>query len=128
MLKKWRYPIGGVVVLVALVVLLFSVWQHSDAFLLITELKGQGESVYGEKVNVIGEVSAGSTEYDVENRMLTFTITGEGESLAVVYEGTRPSNFDDGVEVVVEGNYNSTGIFHADEIITKCPSKYEPAE
>jgi len=129
MLKKWRYPIGGVVVLGALVFLLFSVFQsYSTYYYTIGELKEQGESIYGERVRVTGEVADGSTEYDVEKRILTFTITDEEESLAVVYEGIRPNNFDDGVEVVVEGNYNSTGVFEGDQVVTKCPSKYVPAE
>jgi len=52
----------------------------------------------------------------------------EEESLPVVYRGIRPNNFDDGVKVVVEGSYNSTGVFEGDQIITKCPSRYVPVE
>lgn len=131
MLKKWRYPIGGVVVLGALVFLLFSVFQsYSTYYYTIGELKDHGQSIHGEKVRVAGEVAEGSIEYDVEKRMLTFIITdgevaGEEESLPVAYEGVRPSNFDDGVEVVAEGSYGPTGVFDADQIITRCPSRYE---
>jgi len=129
MLKKRRYAIGSLVVLAALGILLFFVLQsNSIYYYTIGELKGQGESIYGEQVKVIGEVANGSTTYDVENRTLAFTITDGEESLAVVYEGIRPNNFDHGVEVVVEGNYNATGVFEGDQIVTKCPSKYEPVE
>ena len=129
MLKKWRYPIGGLVVLAALGVLLFNVFEsYSTYYYTIGELKEQGESIYGEQVRVTGDVAQGSTEYDVETRILTFTITDEEESLTVVYEGIRPNNFDDGVKVVVEGSYNSTGVFEGDQIITKCPSRYVPVE
>jgi cytochrome c-type biogenesis protein CcmE len=126
--RRWSYIIGGFVALTALAFLLFNVWQHSDYYLEIPELKEKGESIYGERAQVRGNVAEGSITDDVEKRVLTFTITGEGESLAVVYEGVRPSNFDEGVEVVVEGSYGPTGVFDADQIITKCPSKYEPVE
>ena len=128
MLKKWKYPIGGLIVLAALVVLLFNVLQSANYYLEVHELKDKGESIYGEQVRVTGDVARGSTEYDVQNRILTFTITDEEESLPVVYRGIRPNNFDDGVKVVVEGSYNSTGVFEGDQIITKCPSRYVPVE
>ena len=126
MLKKWKYPIGGLIVLAALVGLLFNVLQSSNYYLEVHELKDKGESIYGERVQINGEVARGSIDYDVENRMLTFTLTGEGESVPVVYEGIRPNNFDDGVDVVVGGIYQSTGVLEGDQIITKCPSKYDP--
>ena len=126
--RRWSYIIGGFVALTALAFLLVNVWQHSDYYLEIPELKAKGESIYGERAQVRGNVAEGSITDDVEKRVLTFTMIGNGESLAVVYEGIRPNNFDDGVEVVVEGSYGTTEVFDADKIITKCPSKYEPAE
>lgn len=129
MFKKRRYFVGGFVLLVALGFLLFNVFHsYSMYYYTIGELKAAGESIYGERVRVTGQVAEGSIEYDVENRILTFTISDEEENLPVLYEGMRPNNFDDGVEVVVEGGYNSTGVFEADQIITKCPSRYVPAE
>jgi len=132
--RRWSYIIGGLMALTALAFLLFSVFQsYSTYYYTISELKDRGQSIHGERIRVAGEVAEGSTEYDVEKRILTFTITDgeiadEEESLPVVYEGIRPSNFDDGVEVVVEGSYGPTGVFNADQIIAKCPSKYEPVE
>ncbi len=49
------------------------------------------------------------------------------ESLSIVYQGIPPDSFQDGREVVIEGHLNSAGVFKADSILTKCPSKYEPA-
>jgi cytochrome c-type biogenesis protein CcmE len=42
----------------------------------------------------------------------------------VVYKGVRPGSFEDGVEVLVEGRYKD-GVFTAENVLTKCPSKYE---
>jgi len=49
----------------------------------------------------------------------------------VAYPGIKPAMFAEGREVIVEGNVESGGVFHADTLMTKCPSKYEaeqPAE
>ena len=44
--------------------------------------------------------------------------------MAVKYDRTRPDLFKDGAEVIVTGQYLN-GIFYADELQTKCASRYE---
>ena len=44
--------------------------------------------------------------------------------MKVIYEGTIPNNFETAKSVVVTGQYQN-GYFHAKDILTKCPSKYE---
>ena len=47
-----------------------------------------------------------------------------GEELRVVYDGAQPNNFEIADAIVVKGRYQD-GYFHANDILTKCPSKYE---
>jgi cytochrome c-type biogenesis protein CcmE len=47
-----------------------------------------------------------------------------GNEMKVVYDGTIPNNFESSTSVVVTGKYID-GSFHANDILTKCPSKYE---
>jgi cytochrome c-type biogenesis protein CcmE len=47
-----------------------------------------------------------------------------GNEMKVVYDGTIPNNFESSTSVVVTGKYKD-GSFHANDILTKCPSKYE---
>ncbi|MBI1806371.1 MAG: cytochrome c maturation protein CcmE [Ignavibacteria bacterium] len=47
-----------------------------------------------------------------------------GREEKVVYDGAKPNNFEIANAVVVKGRYHD-GYFHASEILTKCPSKYE---
>jgi cytochrome c-type biogenesis protein CcmE len=130
--RRWFYLVGGLIVVVGLAVILLNVFQsYSIYYYTVDELKSQGEKIYGEQIRVTGKVADGSADYDVEKRLLTFAITdgntnGAVGSLPMTYEGIRPNNFDEGIEVVVEGKYGATGVFTADQIITKCPSKYEP--
>ena len=44
--------------------------------------------------------------------------------MEVVYKGTMPNNFEASTSVVVTGKFED-GKFHAKDILTKCPSKYE---
>ena len=94
--------------------------------LTVSELTKQESSIYGENVRVRGQVAPGSIEQEAVGRELKFTITDGEESLPVVYQGVVPDAFKVGNEVVAEGYLNSAGIFQANTILTKCPSKYVP--
>ncbi len=58
-------------------------------------------------------------------RTFSFFMVDEfGNEMKVVYSGTIPNNFESATSVVVTGKYQN-GFFHAKDILTKCPSKYE---
>jgi cytochrome c-type biogenesis protein CcmE len=48
----------------------------------------------------------------------------EGEVLPVEYRGVVPGNFDQATSVVAIGRYRD-GRFVADQLLVKCPSKYQ---
>jgi len=48
------------------------------------------------------------------------------EILPVVYRGTIPGNFDQATSIVAIGRYQD-GHFEADQLLVKCPSKYQAA-
>jgi cytochrome c-type biogenesis protein CcmE len=52
---------------------------------------------------------------------------GTGPTLKVVYSGTAPNTFGDGVVAIVTGTIDAKKVVQANEMITKCPSKYESA-
>lgn len=63
--------------------------------------------------------------YDAQNNW-TFDIQGsDGATMKVVYP-TKPGNFEDAISVAATGRYNAQkGIFEADQLLVKCPSKYQ---
>ncbi len=70
-------------------------------------------------------VKAKNYHIDKEKNLFSFYMTdNSGQELKVVYKGTIPNNFESATSVVVTGKYYN-GIFHASDILTKCPSKYE---
>ena len=48
----------------------------------------------------------------------------QGDVMPVVFAGVKPGNFDEAEKVVVIGKYQE-GAFHANQILVKCPSKYD---
>ena len=52
---------------------------------------------------------------------------GSATAVRVVFHGTVPDLFRSGRDVVVEGQLKN-GVFEANTLVTKCPSKYAPAK
>ena len=127
MLRRKRFLIGGVITAAAIGYLGFVGLQGSTAYYYkVGELLDQGSSAYGESVRVNGRVAPGSVERESSGLVLKFTVVDAEKSLPVVYRGAVPDAFKEDLDVVVEGHLDSTGVFQAGNILTKCPSKYEP--
>ena len=81
-----------------------------------------------------GYVALGSIERDVAKRQVRFAVVNEPPH-AGGQRGSRcrwstarletPDLFKDGAEVVVEGRLASGAVFDADNVMAKCPSKFE---
>jgi cytochrome c-type biogenesis protein CcmE len=72
-----------------------------------------------------GLVKNGSIVISETNYLDCAFILKEGDAeLAVKFEKTRPDLFKDGAEVIITGQYLK-GVFYADELQTKCASRYE---
>ena len=122
---KSKYIFGGVIVTVflGLMVYLFtqSNIQYEDNFSNVVA-KGKVCKATGSWVKEKNYV------LDKENRTFTFYMKDvSGNEMKVIYDGTIPNNFETAVSVVVTGQYKN-GYFHASDILTKCPSKYEDGE
>ena len=131
MFKKKGFIIGGLIIVLALSYLGYTGFKSSATYYYtVTEVTALGDSVSGENVRVNGQVADGSIEQDITERTLRFIIVDleEEGSLPIVYQGIPPDTLQVGSEVVIEGHLNSSGVFKADNILTKCPSKYEPEE
>jgi len=48
-----------------------------------------------------------------------------GEVMPVIYRGIVPGNFDQATSIVAIGRYDRDQQFHADQLLVKCPSKYQ---
>lgn len=86
----------------------------------------------GGKLRISGDVVEGSIVRDDAERRIRFAIrgtaaAGRAETISVVYAGTVPDIFREGIQVVVEGRMGDDGTFEAETLLAKCPSKYQEA-
>jgi cytochrome c-type biogenesis protein CcmE len=132
--KRARNRLIGVtaIVLLAIIAIFASIGgRGGTAYYKSVKEIASDASLQGERVKVGGAVVAGS--WDKKSNPMRFTIrdekdtAGSGPTVKVVYNGAVPSTFGDGVTAIVTGKLAADGSIAADEMITKCPSKYESA-
>ncbi len=129
LLKRRKVLFAGVVVALAMGFLIYTaVSEFATYYLTVSEFVERGDSVYDKQVKVAGQVVPESVDRDTENFTLSFTLADGEASLPVVYKGVVPDTFKADSDVVVDGKLDAQGVFQATKLITKCPSKYEPAE
>ncbi|MFH0992301.1 MAG: cytochrome c maturation protein CcmE [bacterium] len=78
------------------------------------------------KVQVKGAwVKEMETNFDSEKVKFSFYMKDDNNRVVkIILDGARPNNFEQATSVVVKGKLVG-GEFHATEVLTKCPSKYE---
>ena len=76
-------------------------------------------------VRVNGRVVPGSIEKEPAKLGVRFAMTDGENTLPVMYGKIVPDKFVERAEVVVEGKLDPTGVFQANVLLAKCPSKYE---
>ena len=130
-MRQRKFFIGGFIVLLAIGFLGYSAFAGAATYYFtISEIIEQGSSAYGENMRVNGRVVSGSVVQESVGKALKFTIrdVDGDDSLPVVYQGVVPDTFKVDSEVVLEGYLAADGTFQAHTLLSKCPSKYVPAE
>ena len=85
----------------------------------VSEAKASGRAV-----QVMGYPEGGGSYADGAFR---FSMKDDmGQPIEVVYSQPKPGNFDQAISVVAIGAYDSSrNVFVADDLLVKCPSKYQ---
>lgn len=152
-MQKNKFIIGGVLILAAVVYLIASSTQASaEYFMTVDELKAEGAAALNKSVRLSGAVLGDTIQYDASTLTLTFEIAhvpgdnAEIEALGglavvlheavsdpsrarikVVYEGVMPDLLRNEAQAIMTGKLGEDGVFHAEELLLKCPTKYEEA-
>jgi cytochrome c-type biogenesis protein CcmE len=119
---KNKYIFGGFIIVVFLGIMIY----------LFTQSNIQYQDDFTQVMNTTKTVKATGSwiktkSYEIDKKNKTFTfymMDDKGNEMKVVYDGTMPNNFETATSVVVTGKFDG-GYFHARDILTKCPSKYE---
>jgi len=119
---KNKYIFGGVIIVVFLGLMMYLFTQSNIEYVDDFNKVMSTEKI----VKATGSwVKEKNYQIDNQNKTFAFIMTDvNGNQMKVIYEGTIPNNFESATSVVVTGKYQN-GYFHAKDILTKCPSKYE---
>lgn len=101
-------------------------FQGAAVFYVTVDELVSGTVTGEDTIRVSGRLVPDSFQREAQGTVAHFDIAGGGQVLPAVYDGTIPSLFfDEHSEIVLEGSYDSEGMFTTSLIIVKCPSKYE---
>lgn len=148
-----KFILGGLFILAAVVYLIFSSTQQSaEYFMTVDELKTKGSQVIDKSLRLSGAVIGDSIQYDPQTLTLTFDVAnvpGDNAEIeaqgglaavlkaavadptrtrvTVVYVGPKPDLLRSEAQAIMTGHLGTDGIFYAEELLLKCPTKYEEA-
>ncbi|VVB95832.1 Cytochrome c-type biogenesis protein CcmE [uncultured archaeon] len=120
--QKNMFGIG----IVAILILYLSAQSFTNAlsyYYEVSEFVEKADSLNDKIVNVNGSIVKGSTIWEPEKARLTFNLTDKNATITVVSNEGMPGNYKEGIPAVVTG-YFINGTFVANQVVTKCPSKY----
>jgi len=119
---KNKYMFGGFIIVVFLGVMIYLFTQTNVSYESSLVKVMQSEKT----VKATGSwVKERNYEINKEKNLFSFYLKDDqGNMMKVIYHGTIPNNFESSTSVVVTGKYHD-GAFHATDILTKCPSKYQ---
>jgi len=127
------FLLAGIAILGSVLYLVYINTQANAVYYMtVPELK-HCTTCATQSVRVAGYVQAGSIKpQDKRTQSISFVIEDSQQTLPVVYSGVVPDIFRAGVQVVVEGHYNSEATagaqpFQAQTLLAKCPSKFQSA-
>ena len=119
---KKSYIVGAVVIVAALVFAMLSFKSTLTSYVSINEAVASGHNV-----QVAGLLVPRTTSYNTPKNLLIFKIKdGKGSEMVVHYNKSKPANFENADQIVAIGKYDKKqSAFIANELLVKCPSKYE---
>jgi cytochrome c-type biogenesis protein CcmE len=152
-MQRTKFILGGALILAAVVYLIFSSTQASaEYFMTVNEVKAEGAAAVGKSLRLSGAVLGDTIKYDDATLTLTFDIAhvpgdnaeieAQGglakvladatkdpsrQRVSVVYVGPKPDLLRGDAQAIMTGKLGDDGVFHADELLLKCPTKYEQA-
>lgn len=133
--RYYKFGLGATLLVAAIGYLMYAGLQQSSTYYFtIDEFLPRKAELTGQGVRVAGRVAEGSLwkQTSAKGTEMKFAIGGFkgpdepiGETVTVAFTGIVPDMFAEGRDVIIEGRYVD-GTLQAQQIMTSCPSKYEP--
>jgi cytochrome c-type biogenesis protein CcmE len=118
---KLKLVIGAIVIIVFIIFGAYSFLQSNVEYTDFNHAM-----MTSKKVQVKGSwLQDQKTEYLASTNQFVFYMMDDNNTpMKVVLDGAKPNNFELATSIVVKGRCQD-GYFHASDILTKCPSKYQ---
>ncbi|MCK5376634.1 MAG: cytochrome c maturation protein CcmE [Acidobacteria bacterium] len=121
--RRIWYAVGGVLVVAFLAFGMTSFKSNLTPYVSFEEAARTAR-----KVQVAGGLIENSTKYlDEEEKLHFILVEDDGDTMKVLYDGVKPGNFEEATQIVAIGKYENEA-FHAEQLLVKCPSKYQGVE
>lgn len=150
---KPKFLLGFLLIMAAVVYLIVSSTKASaEYFMTVDELKADGSAAINKSLRLSGAVIGDTIQYDADTLTLTFEVahvSGDNNEIEaqgglaevlyqavndptrqrvkVVYIGVKPDLLRGEAQAIMTGTLSEDGVFHADELLLKCPTRYEEA-
>lgn len=142
--ERLKFLAGGGLILAAILYLLVTGTLQGARFFITVE-EALDDSYSGQTVRVSGAVDGESIEYDSENAIIRFEIVhiptefddlatalhaalkdpAAGRMNVLVEDEAIPDLLQHEAQAILTGALQRDGIFHASELLLKCPSRFE---
>lgn len=128
--SKIKFIIGGLVIVALIGYLIVSSISTAGAYFReVGEVLDQQVALTGKSLRVSGMVVTETIQYDAANLDLRFNISdpnNASKQLAVQFHGVQPDQIGRAnTEAIVEGTLGANGTVTANNLLLKCPSRYE---
>lgn len=132
MKTSWKIVASIAVVAAGAGLLVYSSLADAQPYEKVDQLMASPSQFEGKTMRIHGFVEPGSIHEQIVDQQTkrTFILQNQGKRILVRNEGPKPDTFRDEAEVVAKGRLaleNGQYVFHASELMAKCPSKYQGA-
>jgi cytochrome c-type biogenesis protein CcmE len=152
---RLKFFIGGGLIIAAIIFLVvnsLSAPGSTQFYMTVDELLAKGKQMVGKDVRLSGAVIGDSIKVDPSSMTIRFTIVNipndineidrlggiavvlknavinpKAGRINVTYQGVKPDLLQDEAQAIMTGKLADDGVFIANELLLKCPSRYEEA-
>lgn len=104
--------------------LVYAGWSFMDAVTPYVDVAAAKSASHTVQVKGLLDPSAAAPHMEGQDFLFSLRDETTGETLPVRYHGMKPDQFDEAHHIVAVGKCQD-GVFRADKLLIKCPSKYE---
>lgn len=120
-MKQKKYILLVIILLLAFAGIIYTASDFITPYVSISEAK-----LLNTKVQLKGKISSKDSIAKIDGKSHIIIKDDNDDEITVVYSKTLPPNITHSSEIIAIGKFdNRKNIFTAEEILYKCPSKYE---